>query len=354
MSSFLKFAVQRLLFMLLTLVVLTATLYGIFIAMTTPEIRATLYMPEWRGKGSTENFLQGIIEKYGMRDPYPVQYARWVANLLRGDWGFSPVMNAKVLDVLIQRTPATAELVLFSTVLFIPLGLISGVTAGWKRGNPADHIFRAFAFVATTIPPFVLGLILLSIFYINLHWFPPGRFSLKYSSLLTNSTFKSYTYLLLIDSLLNFHPEVTLDILRHLVLPAFTLSLSHWATLGRVTRAAMIEELTKDYIVTARGKGLRMRLTVWRHAFRNALIPGLNSMALSTAMLFTGTFIVEIIFGYPGVSTLIGRATQHTWPDLNLAMGFAIYSILMVLPVMFVLDILQAVVDPRLRGGGDE
>ena len=123
--------------------------------------------------------------------------------------------------------------------------------------------------------------------------------------------------------------------------------------IGRECARVLAEEGC-TVVVTARGKGLHMRLTVWRHAFRNALIPGLNSMALSTAMLFTGAFIVEIIFGYPGVSALIGRATQRTWPDLNLAMGFAVYSILMVLPVMFILDILRAVVDPRLREGSGE
>jgi peptide/nickel transport system permease protein len=110
----------------------------------------------------------------------------------------------------------------------------------------------------------------------------------------------------------------------------------------------MIEELQKDYITVVRGKGLKERLVVWRHALHNAMIPALNSIALSTASLIMGVFVVEAVFGFPGVSELI-VGSMRTAPDVAAAMGFAVYSVLLVLPVMLILDILQAVFDPRLR-----
>lgn len=160
----------------------------------------------------------------------------------------------------------------------------------------------------------------------------------------------------MIDGLLNLRPDVTVDAIRHLLLPAITLGLTYWATLGRVTRAAMIEELNQDYVTTARGKGLQMSQVVWQHAFRNAMVPGLNSIALSAAMFLTVAFVVEIIFNYPGVSRPLARSAQQWWfsPDVDLAMGFAVYSTLLVLPLMFILDVILAIVDPRIREGVSE
>jgi peptide/nickel transport system permease protein len=261
-------------------------------------------------------------------------------------------MNSPVLEVLIQRTPATAELLLLSFFLFVPAGLISGVVAGWRRGRTFDLGFRLAAFIATSIPTFILGLMLLAIFYIGLNWFPAGRISLQGGIVINDPSFKNYTHMLILDGLLNWRLDISVDALRHLFLPAFTLSLTYWATLGRITRATMIEELHEDYITTARGKGVQMRDVVWRHAFRNSTIPGLNSIALSAAMFLTNAIIIEIIFGYPGVSKPLSRAIANPLHiDVYMAMGFAIYSTMLVLPLMLILDILQAVYDPRIREG---
>ncbi|MBN1260464.1 MAG: ABC transporter permease [Anaerolineae bacterium] len=353
MPDFAKFVLRRIFLMLVTLFVLTATMYGLFVLLTPPEVRAMAFVPPGRVKpGAMKNFLETVIREHGFRKPFPVQYAHWIGQLLQGNWGFSPRMSDEVLDVLLQRTPATAELLLFSVVLFIPLGIISGVVSGWKHGRWPDFGFRFVAFAGTSIPPFVLGLMLLSVFYVGLHWFPVGRLSGPAAAVTYAPDYKTYTHLYIIDGLLNLRFDLAFDALRHLVLPAFTLSLAHWATLGRVTRAAIIEELGKDYVVTARGKGLSMRTTVWRHIFRNAAVPGLNSIALSSAMLLTGAFVVEIIFSYPGISAPLAVTFKYPAPDVDLAMGFAIYSVLLVLPLMFILDILQAVADPRIREGG--
>jgi peptide/nickel transport system permease protein len=154
---------------------------------------------------------------------------------------------------------------------------------------------------------------------------------------------------LTIDGLLNGQLDVSLEALRHLVLPVITLSLVHWATLGRVTRAAMIEELGQQYVIAALSRGLSQREAVWRHALRNAILPGLNSSAIAVASLVTGVFVIESVFGFHGISELMVIAVTQL--DLPLTLGIAVYSVLVVLPFMLVLDILQAIIDPRMREG---
>jgi peptide/nickel transport system permease protein len=334
-----------------TLFVITAALYGI-IMLAPPEERAALYLPPRTPSNMTPERLQQLIDRIirdkGLDEPYPQQYGRWVSGLLQGDWGWSPMLNGDVLPALLKRTPVTVELALYATLFFIPMGLVSGVVAGWRQYRPADNTFRFIAFVATSVPPFILGLFLLSIFYVGLRWFPPGRTGITELSLQTITTFKTYTGLLTIDGLLNGRLDVTVDAFRHLALPVLTLSLVHWATLGRVTRATIIEESHKEYIVAARSRGLLPRSIIWRHAFRNALLPALTSSSLSAASLITGVFIIEAVFGFKGLSELITQGMRGT-PDAPLALGFAVYSVLLVLPFMFILDMMKAIVDPRVR-----
>jgi peptide/nickel transport system permease protein len=285
-----------------------------------------------------------------MYDPFPVQYGRWIWRLVQGEWGYSPLLRDDVLDLLLQRTPATVELALYSFLLFLPLGLASGALAGWRRGRAFDHGFRLGAFVATSIPPFILGLVLLSVFYVGLHWFLPGWLGTSEGLVVRSSSFHSFTGLMVIDGILNGQFGVSLDAARHLVLPVITLSMFQWATLGRVTRAAVIEETNLGYISAARARGLSDRRVLWGHAVPNVLVPSLTSSALGAASLVTGVYVVEAVFGLPGVSKLI---TISMWqPDVALATGFAVYSVVAVLLVMLILDLAQAVVDPRLREGG--
>ena len=153
-------------------------------------------------------------------------------------------------------------------------------------------------------------------------------------------SFKTYTKLITIDGLLNGRPDITLDALRHLILPALSLSLVHLATLGLVTRSAMLGELGKDYVRRAKATGLSNRRIIWRHAFPNAMLPGLTSSALSAASLLTGVFVIEIVFSRHGVSELISYMlvnVRSSQVEANLPAGFAVYSTLVVLPVMLLL-----------------
>jgi ABC-type dipeptide/oligopeptide/nickel transport system permease component len=210
------------------------------------------------------------------------------------------------------------------------------------------NLFRFMAFVATSFPPFILALILLALFYVNLHWFAPGRISLMYSFQIGGPAFRSFTGFYTIDALLNGRLDIFVDALQHLAMPVFTLSIYHWATLGRITRSTIITERHKEYLVAAQARGLTDQRVLWKHALWNTLSPSFTSMALSAASLVTGVFVVEIIYRINGISDIIVRAMQGS-PDAPAALGFCLYSIVMVLFIMFVLDILQAIFDPRIR-----
>ncbi|HET7378141.1 MAG TPA: ABC transporter permease [Anaerolineae bacterium] len=351
MPPFLKFVIRRLLIIPITLLIVTALLYAA-VMVTPPEERALLYLTHL-SPHITEEQLQKLIARTivdrGLDQPYPIQYLNWLGTLISGQWGWSPNLRTNVLDYLITHTPVTVEITLYSLLTFIPLGILSGVLAGRAHGQTADNSFRFLAFSATSIPPFILGLMMISFLYVGLKWFAPGRLSDPIALIVKSSSFQAYTGLVTIDGLLNGRLDVTLDALKHLVMPVLTVSALHWATLGRVTRAAITDELDKDYIVAARAHGLSQRRIVWRHAFRNTLVPALTSSVLAAASLLGGVYIVEIVFNMHGVSELITEAVQQQTADAPAALGFTVYNILAVLLLMFVLDVLQAVIDPRMR-----
>ena len=352
MPPFVQFVIRRFLMIPVSLVIITMVLYaGVMLAP--PEARATLYYPKNFRVPSEERlrrFNEVIIKRHHLRDPFLIQYGYWAVSLFDGTWGYSPTMHELVLPALLKGTPATLELGMYSLLLLIPLGLVSGVVAGWKRSGTFDRFFRGTAFISTSTPSFILALVLLSVFYVQLDWFAPGRISFNFGSEISKDAFRQITGMLTIDSLLNGRIDIFWDACKHLAMPVFTLSLYHWATLGRIARASMIGERSKEYIVSARARGLPERRVVWRHAFRNMLAPSLTSIALSAASIITGVFVVEIIFNFSGISRVILSAMGGV-PDAAAALGFAVYSVLMVLGLMFILDVLQAILDPRIREG---
>lgn len=340
---------KRILSFFITLFITTAFLYAI-VMLTPAETRAELYMSKsgHQTEVQRQKMINMIIEKKHLNSPYPVQYYYWVTGLLKGNWGYSATLQEDVLAAIIKRTPVTAELALYSILAFIPLGLVSGVIASAKKNKPSDHFFRAAAYIATTLPPFILALVLMAIFYVGLYWFAPERTSTAVSLFINSSKFHQYTGILTIDGLLNYRPDISLEALRHLVMPVFTLSIVHWATLGRVTRATMIEEMDQDYVVAARARGIPERRIIWRHTLRNAIAPSLTSSILSAASLITGVFVVEIIFNFHGISDIAVSSMQFI-PDAPAALGFAIYSVIVVLILMGFLDLIQTLLDPRIR-----
>lgn len=354
MPSMLRFLILRLLSIPISLFIITIVLYS-FVMLTPADVRATLYYSsgvnlDLMTDEEIQRMNDQIIARYHLNDPFPLQYSRWAWNLVRGDWGWSAVRREAVLTALIRRSPVTAELALYSLIFFIPAGLVSGVRAGSRAGSRSDGRFRMAAFVAISIPPFVMAIVLMSIFYIGLYWFPPQRLGSQSTLLIHRGEFQMITGLLTVDGLLNGHPEISLEALQHLVLPVLTASLGYWALLGRVTRSAVIEEQHKEHIIAARARGVAERPLIWKHIFRNALSPALTSSALSAAALYTSLFIVEIIFDFKGISSLVIDVSLPT-PDAPLLLGFALFSMIIVLSLMLGLDILIAALDARVREG---
>jgi len=353
-SPLARFLLLRLLLVPLTLLVVTATLMALLTAVP-PEVRALLYLPYQIQASAPEMTMDQLrqatgryIQKYHLEDPFPVQYAYWVVSVFTHGGGYSPSLKGDVFDALLRRTPVTTELTLYSLLLFIPLGVVSGLGAGWGQGGLLDRCFRIVAYVATSLPPFINALFLLGIFYVALGWFPPGRLGIAISQEVLSPEFHHFTSLITIDSLLNRRLDIFVDSVRHLVLPVVTLSLVHWATLGRIVRNTIITERRKEYLTAARARGIPERRLLWRHAMRNILAPALSSSALAAASLFTGVFMIEIIFNLKGVADLVVQGSTSGL-DVPIAMGFCVYSVSIVLVVMFVLDVLRAILDPRSR-----
>jgi ABC-type dipeptide/oligopeptide/nickel transport system permease component len=356
MSPVIVFLARRLLFVPITLLVITAVLYASTM-LVPPERRAFLYLPPKTDPydvSPESPLIQSVIEQYHLRDPFPVQYLGWLGRLLQGDWGWSFGAKQPVLPYLLARTPVTMELLLYSTLLFVPIGLLTGVLAAARRGRRTDHGVQLAAFVGTSIPVFVMAIIMLSLFYVGLHWFPMDRISDATKADMRQMNFQYHTGLLTIDGLFNGRPDITLEALHHLALPALVLAVAQWATLSRITRTSVLEEIDQDYITVAHAKGLKGRQVVWSHATRNALVPILTVSALSAAALVANLYLVEALFNFHGVSDIFLLTTAQASSSFRTfdpapALGLAVYTVVLVLSIMLVLDVLQVLVNPHLR-----
>jgi peptide/nickel transport system permease protein len=193
----------------------------------------------------------------------------------------------------------------------------------------------------------VFGLLVLMIFYANLQWFPPGRLSDWAGRVVNSDDFIRYTTLLTFDSLLNGRFDIFLDALRHMFLPILTLSYISWATFLRVVRSSMLETLRQEYVTTARAKGLPEKDVIYKHAQPNAMIPAVTLAGFTVVSLLGGVIITETVFNYPGIGAAAAEAAQQL--DVITVLGFAIFNGLVLIVANLVVDVLYAVVDPRVR-----
>lgn len=351
MPPLVKYFIRRILYIPVTLFIVTSILYG-FLMLTPPEERATLYLPRRVDRMTPEaikRVTEQIIIDHHLRDSFPLQYYYWSSNMLKGEWGWSPLLQDYVLRAINRRSPVTIELTLYSMLVFIPGGVISGVLASKKKNGLGDRAFTSSAFFGLSIPTFIIGIMLMGIFYVMLHWFPPGRNDTAFSAAIASPDFRHFTSLLTVDALLNGRPDITLDALKRLVLPVLSLSIAQWATLGRIARVISLDEQQKEYIIAARARGIGAKKIYWKHILKNVWGPILSYSGLSTAYLFTGVIVIEKTFNFKGISELVTSFTSI--PDTLAVMGFAVYCVLIVLAIMFIFDIVQAVIDPRVRHG---
>lgn len=275
--------------------------------------------------GVSEDVRERVREEYGLNEPAPLRYIHWLRRAVVGDFGYSISSNQPITDIVVGRLPATLQLVGFALVMSIALGIITGVTSAVKQYSWIDYLVTLFSFAWLSVPMFFLGLMVIYIFAVKLNWFPafgitsPGQ-----------SGF-----------------DAVIDRLHHLILPGITLGLELTAALTRYVRSSLLDVLAKDYMRTARAKGLAERLVVVRHGLRNALIPMITVIALRLPILFGGAVVVETVFQWPGLGTLaLSAANQRDYP---LVMALALFMSTVVVLSNFLADVAYAIVDPRIR-----
>jgi len=349
------FIIRRLLLVPLLLFGVTIMIFGM-LQFLSPVERSALYV---RDIPKNEKALEGIIKKHGLDKPIYVQYWNWLVGttnpvdgtrnggIIFGDFGYSRVGSQAVADLIKQRFPNTLDLTLWAVAPVILVGIWLGVQAAVHHNGLIDQAARVFSIVGTSFPTFVFGLLMLMIFYANLQWFPSGRYSDWARQVIFSDQFTSYTSLLTIDSLLNGRFDVFVDVMRHMILPILTLSYISWATFLRVTRSSMLETLRQEYVTTARAKGLTEHDVIYKHAQPNAMLPVVTLAGFQVVGLLGGVIITETVFDYPGIGSAAAQASVQL--DVVTVLGFALFNGLILIVANLVVDILYAVVDPRVR-----
>ncbi|MGH2437926.1 MAG: ABC transporter permease [bacterium] len=268
----------------------------------------------------------------GLDRPVPVQLGLYLWRMARADFGRSITLDAPVLRLILSTLPATLELAICSITLAVVVGIPLGLLAARRRGTAVDTTTMLLAQLGVSMPVFWLGVLLILLFAVKLNWLPSfGRGAPLIAALVSGNT------ALIVDSL------------RHLILPAFTLAFFNLALLSRLTRWALLEVLEEDYVRTARAKGQRERLVLYRHALRNALLPIVTIVGLQFGNALGGAVVAETIFGWPGMGRLVVQAIgQRDFPVVQgavlvLALLFSLFNVLV--------DLTYAFIDPRIRYG---
>jgi peptide/nickel transport system permease protein len=280
-------------------------------------------------------------EELGLLDPLPVQFAKWWVDVLHGNLGRSFMGERMVSDLIAQRLPATIELTLCAMLVGVTIGIPAGIISAYKRYTWFDHASMLVALTGVSMPEFWLGLVLMFVFAAKLRWLPvSGRLS-------AGIELTSITNFYLLDSLLSGNLATFVDALRHLALPALALGSVQTAFIARMTRACMLEILQEDYIRTARAKGLRERVVLLRHAFRNAAVPVVTVIGLDVGFLLGGAVMVETVFSWPGMGKLIVESVLLR--DYPTVQGVAIVAATIFVMVNMAADILYVFLNPEIR-----
>ncbi|RAO98740.1 peptide ABC transporter permease [Petrotoga sp. 9PW.55.5.1] len=342
------YIVRRLLLLPLIMLGVTLIVFSMSQLLGPLKLLSTYVDPNSYAKMSDQDKI-ALMEQYGLTDPWPIRYGKWIGNLFKGDLGWSVIGKEPVLDALLHRFPYTVELALYSLFPIIGVGIWLGVTAAVHHNSFIDQAIRIFALIGWSLPDFVWAILVLLIFYIGLGWFPPGNLSLWADEVVKSASFNNYTNLLTIDALLNGRLDVFWDALRHILGPIIAISWLWWANLLRITRSSMLEVLRKDYVRTARSKGLPESVVINKHARRNALIPVVTTAGQMVIGLLTGVVIVEMVFVRTGLGSFAATAAQQL--DYASIMGVLLFTSFMLILGNLIIDVSYAFIDPRIRLG---
>ncbi|MFW5786967.1 MAG: ABC transporter permease [Halanaerobiales bacterium] len=339
-----SYIVRRLLILPIILFGITLIIFGMMM-MLSPYQRVSTYIS---GPEELRNIdIDDLVAKYGLDDPFHQQYGRWFSGVIRGDLGWSESAGMPVTQALASRFPATLELALFAILPVFLGGITLGVFSAVHHNDFWDHLTRVFAITGWSIPTFVAGLLILMIFYGVLGWTPPGRLSNWAGEIVRSAEFVRYTHLNFVDGILNLEWKVAGDAFRHIIAPVVTVSILWWAYILRITRSSMLETLRKDYIRTARSKGLKEKVVINKHARRNALVPVVTIAGPMLMGLMGGLVITEQVFAYRGLGRFTATAAQQL--DYPAVLGSALYFGFLLVLANLAVDVSYAIIDPRIR-----
>jgi peptide/nickel transport system permease protein len=294
-----------------------------------------------RGSDNPEAYAAGV-RKLGLDQPLPVQYFLYLGRLFTGDLGTSAVSGQPVSKMLIQAFPATVELAIAALLIATITGVTLGVIAATRRGSIVDWLISTWSLISVASPAFVIALIALQVFYLQLGWAAGAG---QFDPFVIRPP--DVTGMATVDSLLAGNMSAFWSALHHLAFPAAILGILQGGYFARFTRDTMSSALGKNFIRTARGKGLRRPQIVWRHAFRESLVPMIGLLGLTFGELVSGAITVETIAGWPGIGQLIFTAASRL--DYVTLMGGVLVLSFSYIVINLVVDLLYTRADPRIR-----
>ncbi len=341
--SLLSYIVRRLLLMILVLIGVSLLVFTMMMILP-PGQRVAIYVTNDRVSPAV---MDALIAKYGLNDPAPLQYFRWLRNLLHGEFGYSVTASSPVLKGFSRFFPVTLELVLYAAPLIILTGIFLGTLGAVRKDTAVDHVTRVLAIVGFSLPTFWLGLLLMMIFYGFLGIFPPGAISTDVRNVIFSDTYHQYTRLVTLDAILNWRWDVFWDDLYRMVLPTLNLVVINSALIMRLMRSSMLESLGQDYMMTARAKGADHRTLFRHHARRNAMLPVITISGITFAELMGSMVITETIFDRKGIGWWMAQAALQL--DVAAIMFDVLFLGTLYVVVNLIVDLIYAYVDPRVR-----
>jgi len=295
------------------------------------------------GDHAPEHVVARVREEMGLNKPLYTQFGIYVGKVLTGDFGVSVLTSNPVLQDIRRAFPATFELATLGILIGAGFGVPLGVWAAVRRGGVADQVVRVMGLIGYSVPIFWLGLMALVLFYARLDWVAgPGRIDVTYEYLFTATT-----GILLLDTAMQGQWEAFRNVFSHLILPASLLGYFSLAYISRMTRSFMLNELSQEYVVAARAKGLSEARIIWRHALRNAMVPLVTVITLSYAGLLEGSVLTETVFAWPGLGLYITNSLQNA--DMNAVLGGTIVVGSVFIGLNLLSDLLYRTLDPRTR-----
>ncbi|WP_297688302.1 ABC transporter permease [uncultured Anaerococcus sp.] len=313
-----KYILKKLIQMIPMLVVIS---FLIFVALQAMPIDPINYLLP-PGSARDPQMIAELRARYGLDDPILIQYGRWIGQVIKGDFGYSIINGQPIKEILAQKLPATVELALAALIISSILGIVLGILSAVNQNGPIDYIARVIGVIGQSIPEFLFGIVLISVFALSLGWFPVGGRNI-------------------------FGMTSFWDKSKNLVLPALALSIAMIATVLRYTRNSMLGVMNQEYIKTARSKGIPEWKVYLKHAFRNSMGPILVTIMLRIPGLIGGSVVIESVFNWPGIgSTLMGAVTSGDYPIIMVT-TLLIATVMLV--ISFMVDVLSAILDPRIR-----